>query len=259
MMPAWRSWTPVRSFNGSTWTIVATGVRSPMNSPTCTSRSETTPEMGARTTASASFFARERTRRGGPSRRLLAADVVDRGLVGGLGHFQARLGRLQIDRRQDAARGQGLRALAARGGVFLVGQRILHRSDLVVGRRRVGGVDGAVHAVLGAGLPQGAFRARQRQRILLRAEPDQRVADADLAADLDEHRPDDPGGLGADSRLVRGHERAGEIHLPLDRHPLNRRGVDGDRRPAGAPGLAAGRLGVRGREGRTGQGRADPP
>ena len=57
MMPACRSWTPVRSFSGLTWTIVATGVRSPMNSPTWTGRSETTPEIGARTTASASFFA----------------------------------------------------------------------------------------------------------------------------------------------------------------------------------------------------------
>ena len=54
MMPAWRSCTPVRSFSGSTWTIVATGVRSPMNSPTCTGRSETTPLIGARTTASPS-------------------------------------------------------------------------------------------------------------------------------------------------------------------------------------------------------------
>ena len=65
--------------------------------------------------------------------------------------------------------------------------RVPDRSDLLVGRQRVGGVDRAVHAELRAGLPQRALGARQRQRSSCGSEPDQRVADAHFAADLDEH------------------------------------------------------------------------
>ena len=46
---------------------------------------------------------------------------------------------------------------------------------------------GAVHAELGARLPQRALGARERQRQLLRVQPDERVARAHFAADLDEH------------------------------------------------------------------------
>ena len=53
---AYFSWTPVRSFSGFIWTIVATGVFSRMNSPGWTRRSETEPATGARIAASSSFF-----------------------------------------------------------------------------------------------------------------------------------------------------------------------------------------------------------
>ena len=86
------------------------------------------------------------------------------------------------------------------------------------------------HAELGAGLSQRAFGARQRQRQFPGLELDQRIADADLAADLHEDGADDARGFGADLRLVGREQRAGEIHLPLDRDALRGGGLDGDGR-----------------------------
>ena len=46
--------------------------------------------------------------------------------------------------------------------------------------------------------------------------PDQHVADADFAAELDGHFPDDAGDFAADARLVGRHQRAGQIDAALD-------------------------------------------
>ena len=78
------------------------------------------------------------------------------------------------------------------------------------------------------------------------SELDQRIADADLAADLHEDGADDARGFGADLRLVGREQRAGEIHLPLDRDALRSGGLDGDGRTASPtvlarPGIAASR------------------
>ena len=137
--------------------------------------------------------------------RLLSANVVDRGLVRRLGHLQPRVRRLQVDRREDAARGERLCAIAAGARVFPVGHGVSDRPDLVVGGRRVGGVDRPVHAELRARLPERALGAGERERELLRSEPDQRITGADFAANLDQHLPDDPRRFGAHSRLIRRH------------------------------------------------------
>jgi hypothetical protein len=110
-----------------------------------------------------------------------------------------------------------------------------------------------VHAELRPRLSQRALRARQRERMLLRREADERVADLHLTADFDEHFLDDARGFRADFRLIRGQEGPGEIHLALDRHALNGRGADGDGRSAALFALAAGRLGAGGSKCRTNQ------
>ena len=167
--------------------------------------------------------------------RLLAADGVHRRLIGGFSDFGARFGRLQVHRGQDAAAGERVCTLGARTGVVAARHRILHRGDLLVRRRRVVGVERPVHAELRAGLPQRAFRPRERQRQLLRFELDQRVAGPHLAADLDEHLPDNAGGLGTDPGLVRRHESAGEVHLALDGEALGGGRPDANNSPFTAP------------------------
>ena len=103
-MPAWRSWTPVRSFSGLTLTMVTTGVRSAMYSPTFTGRSETTPADRRAYDGVGQLLGRKIV--GGAAvleQRLLPAHVVHGGLIRRLGHLQARVGRLHLGRREQAA------------------------------------------------------------------------------------------------------------------------------------------------------------
>ena len=77
--------------------MVATAVFSRMNSPGCTSRSDTEPATGARMTASSSFFCASSY--GGPAilqARLQAAHGVEGGLVVGLADLQPRFGRVTV-------------------------------------------------------------------------------------------------------------------------------------------------------------------
>ena len=191
-MPACRSCTPVRSFSGLTWTIVTTGVRSAnvladMHRPL-------RDDAGDRRAHHRVVELLDRQVVGGAAvlqQRLLPARGVDGRLVRRFGHLQPGVGRLQIDRRHQAARGERLRPFGIRPRVIAVGQRVLHRADLIVVGRRVAAVESIGHAELGAGLPQRALGARQRQRQFPRLELDERIADADLAADFHQ-RPSGP-------------------------------------------------------------------
>src|SRR3981189_3357760 len=95
------SWIAVFSLSGFIWTMVTTGVFSRMNSPGCTSRSETEPATGALMAESASFFwaSSSAVRRG----RLQTVRRIERCLVVGFGHFQARVGGVALDLRQKPA------------------------------------------------------------------------------------------------------------------------------------------------------------
>jgi hypothetical protein len=101
-----------------------------------------------------------------------------------------------------------------------------------------------VHAELGARLAQRAFGASHGERQFARFEPDERIASAHVASDLDQHLPHDAGCFGADPRLVGGHEGARQIDLALDGHPLDGRRPHSDDGAGAAPRLAAGGLGT---------------
>ena len=141
---------------------------------------------------------------------------------------------------------------------------VLTDGDVGVGRRRVVAVDRPAHAELRARLEQRRLGPLEGQRQLARLDLDQRRADADLPADLHQHAADDACGLGADPRLVGREQRAGQVDLPLDRHPLDVGRVDGHasaRAPPLGPAAAAsaGRH-ARARECRRGSHeRQDPP
>ncbi len=84
-----------------------------------------------------------------------------------------------------------------------------------------------MHAELRAGLAQRGLGALEGQLQLARLDLDERRADADFAADFHEHPADDAGRFRADLGLIGRQQRAGEVDLPLDGHPLDLGGVDG--------------------------------
>ena len=202
-----------------------------MYSPTCTGRSETTPEIGARTTASFELLGGEIV--GGAAilqQRLLAARGVDRGLIGGFGHLQTRLRGLQIDRRHHAASGERLRALdgwrARRHGWPARSSPIRSRRRAAACRRRRSApcMPSCARVWRSALSARASASASSCGSSLTSGSPTRTSRPISTSTSRTT-----PGGLGADLRLVRRHQRPGEVHLPLDRHPLNGRGVDRDR------------------------------
>ena len=150
------------------------------------------PLIGARTVASFELLHRQVV--GGAAilqQRLLAAGVVHRGLVGGFGDFQPRLGGLQVDRGNQAARRQRFaRSAAARASSRFA---IAFLTDPISssGGAVSPAIERPVHPELRPRLPQRALGARDGQRQLPRFDPDQRVTGADLAADFHQHAADD--------------------------------------------------------------------
>ena len=209
--------------------MVATWVRAGMYSPTCTGRSDTTPAIGALTTASASALtARSYAARRSCKQRLGRMHRIEGRLVRRFGDLVPGFRHLQHLGRRDAAGAENLGPFVRRPGIVPVRGRGLDGGRLFVGRRRLVGVERPAHAELGARLAQRRFRPLERQRQFARLEPHERRADVHLGPDLDEHLADDAAGFGADLGLVGREQRARQVDLPLDRHPQHRGGVDRD-------------------------------
>jgi hypothetical protein len=101
-------------------------------------------------------------------------------------------------------------------------------------------------------LPELAFGAIERELQLARLDVHEHVAGADLASELHGHVANDAGDFAADLRLVGRHQGAGEIHLPLYRHALNRGRLDRHGGAAAASAAATGAsAAARGRLGRS--------
>jgi hypothetical protein len=121
-------------------------------------------------------------------------------------------------------------------GIVAIGHRLADRRDLFV--RGQLAVRRMIDAELRFDLAQLAFRPIERELELLRLDAHEDVAGADLSAELDGNFVHAAGHFTADLRHVRRQERPGQIDLPLNRHPLDVRGLHRDR-AAAAPAPAS--------------------
>ena len=175
---------------------------------------------------------------------LQAVDGVERGLIVRLGDLQARLRAVAVGLRQQAAPAQLLRPLERAARVVTVRGRLAHRRNLVVGRRLL--FLQVIDPELRFDLAEGALGAVERQLELARLQPGDHVAGPDLGAELHADVAHDAGDLAADACLLGGRQRPRQVHLALDRHPLDRGDLGRDGRaapatPAAARAAAAGR------------------
>ena len=161
---------------------------------------------------------------------LQAADVVERRLIVRLGDLEARFRGVAVDLRQQAA---AARAARARSNALRASSRfaIAWRTDAICSSAGGSPVLPAVDPELRFDLPQRALGAVERELQLARLEPDEHVAGPDLGAELHADVAHDPGDLAADACLIGGDQRAGQVDLALDGHPLDGRGL-GLRPPA---------------------------
>jgi hypothetical protein len=206
-------------------------------------------------TASLSFLTRGRScapiLQGRPQR----AHVVERRLIVRFHDLEARVGGVAIHLRDQATAVQRRGAIVGRLGVVTVRARLADGGDVFVRQRFL---LTAGDAELCFDLLERAVGAFEGQRELTRLEADQCVARFHFRAELHGHRAHDAGHLAADFGLIRRNQRAGQIRLAFDRHPLDAHGFHGHRGVAtaaasAAPATAGGSGGLAGRGAAGGQ------
>ena len=151
---------------------------------------------------------------------------VERSLIVRLRDFEPRLGRVEVHLRHQAAAVQLLGALERVPRVIAIGDCLPHRRDLFVGRRLP--IARPVDPKLRLDLAKLALGAVERELQFLRLDAHEHVSGADLGSELHRYIADPACHFAADLRLIGREQCAGEVHLPLDGHPLHGGGLDGD-------------------------------